>query len=54
MKYYPTIEEIMEEYLKNFPKPTNLEKKKKEIMKRKEEHKEKGLDPVYGSWKPIK
>ena len=26
----------------------------KERMKRKEEHKEKGLDPVYGSWKPIK
>ena len=54
MKYpYPTIKEIME-YLKNFPKPTNSEKKEKEIMKRKEEHKEKGLDPVYGSWKHIK
>ena len=50
---YPTIKEIME-YLKNFPKPTNLEKKEKERMKRKEELKEKGLDPVYGSWKPIK
>ena len=49
---YPTIKEIMEQ-LKN-PKPINLEKKKKERMKRKEEHKEKGLDPVYGSWKHIK
>ena len=56
MKYYPTIEEIMKQYLKNFPKPkpTNLEKKEKESMKRKEELKEKGLDPGYGSWKPIK
>ena len=47
------IKEIME-YLRKFHKPINLEKKEKERMKRKEEHKEKGLDPVYGSWKPIK